>query len=71
VPSPFALVVFEIKSCCLPRLAWPQFSFMLLEIAGLTGMLHDAQLFSVKNDSCNFFVQVGLELKFFPSQPLK
>jgi hypothetical protein len=38
VPTPFALVIFEIGSCFIPRWAWTtNFLFVLPHIAGMTG----------------------------------
>jgi hypothetical protein len=51
-PMCFALVILEIASCFLSRLAWISYSyFKLCAVAGMTEVCHHAQLF--------FFIEMG------------
>jgi hypothetical protein len=63
----FALVILEIGSSFLFRLAWSYHRVKLLtSIVGMTGEHHHTQLFSVKMGSFKLFCLGWPETSFFP-----
>jgi disulfide bond formation protein DsbB len=54
------LVIFEIRSCFMPRPAWTKILLlMFLTIAGMTGVYHNTQL----------EVEMGVSWTFYPGWP--
>jgi hypothetical protein len=59
----FALVIFEVESCCMLRSAWISILiFMHLSITGVTGMGHHTQPL-VDMWSYEHFARANLELQ--------